>query len=443
MLFFTCNVSAANTQVIADALLSRIENGIGVGSVLGIIDGDQEEIIAVGFGDIATQKPLTKASLINLGSVSKAFTGILLADMILKKEIDLDAPVENYFPKHVIIPSYNGQKITIRHLATHRSAMPSDPGNLRSSDSYNLWNNYSTDEFYHFLATYKLERPPGEKPEYSNTGVALLGHTLEVITGKSFETLLKERVLIPLGMHQTTITMSKDQQAINTSGHNQLKEAVYNGKLTTFAPSGGIRSTGQDMMRFLKANMGLIETPITDAIELSHQALSITESPDYSYGLFWGVWDQDDELFVHHLGAVSGYRAYIGFYKSKKTGYFLINNSFDNAWDLVWAIDANNIESLVQNSVNIVLVPKTLLEQYTGTYVFDDDEQLIVTQSNGELFVQTPGKLKIRTLATSMDKFVFTFVEGTMRFVTDKDGRVTHLQLTQNGDKTAVKLTGS
>src|SRR5207244_1074108 len=139
---------------------------------------------------------------------SKAFTAVLLADMVTRGEVKLDDPVSKYLPETVKVPAYQDRVITLLDLTTQTSGLPRLPSNLKPADPGNPYADYDVDRLYAFLNGYTLTRAPGAKYEYSNLGVGLLGHALARRAGKSYEELVTERILKPLKMTRTSITLS-------------------------------------------------------------------------------------------------------------------------------------------------------------------------------------------------------------------------------------------
>ena len=149
--------------------------------------------------------PLDGNTVFEMGSISKVFTGALLADMVARGEVKLDDPIAKYLPQTVKVPSRNGRQITLLDLATQSSGLPRLPSNMRPADFSNPYADYSVQQLYEFLSGYSLTRDPGQRYEYSNLGVGLLGHVLALRAGKSYEEILKERILDPLGMNDTRV----------------------------------------------------------------------------------------------------------------------------------------------------------------------------------------------------------------------------------------------
>src|SRR5260370_20331102 len=154
-----------------------------VGIVVGLVDENGSGIMSWGRKARENKETVDGDTVFEIGSVSKAFTGTLLADMVERGEVKLDDPISRYLPKTVKVPARNGREITLADLATQSSGLPRMPGNFSPKDPNNPYADYSVEQMYDFLSGYTLTRDIGEKYEYSNLGVGLLVHILALKAG--------------------------------------------------------------------------------------------------------------------------------------------------------------------------------------------------------------------------------------------------------------------
>jgi len=419
-------------------LATRVsQDSIGVGLVVGIIDGVQRKIISVGKANKITNQILNKESLFEIGSISKTFTGILLADMVLKGELKLDDPVAQFLPKTVTMPTRNEKQITLLHLATHTSALPRLPTGFSPKDTTNPYADYTVKMMYEFISNYKLTRDIGIKPEYSNLGMGLLGHVLALKAGKSYEDLVKERILNPLGMNNTTITISANQQKQLTTGHDLTVIATSHWDIPTLAGAGALRSSGEDMMTFLAANMGLNKTPLSEAMELSHQYQHEFGSETLSIGLAWLTAQTEDGNMIWHNGGTGGYRSFTGFNKKKGLGVVVLANSQDDPDSIGKAILGDQIETVKVNEIKKISLNKKDLLTLTGEYQLAPNFILTISESASGLFAQATGQQKLPIFAKSKNEFFF---KASLTFKKNKEGKVDSLVLHQNGHHLANKI---
>ena len=195
---------------IRQILVDRIDKDRqSVGIVIGVIEPAGRRVVAYGNLDEGDKRPLDGDTIFEIGSVTKVFTSLLLADMVQRGEVALTDPVARYLPSQVKMPERGGRQITLQDLATHTSGLPRLPSNLNPKDPANPYADYSVDQLYQFLSGYQLTRDIGSQSEYSNLGGGLLGHVLARRAGMDYEALVKSRICEPLGMKSTGITLTR------------------------------------------------------------------------------------------------------------------------------------------------------------------------------------------------------------------------------------------
>ena len=158
-----------------------------VGIVIGVIAPEGRRVIAYGHLEKGDSRPLNGDTIFEIGSVTKVFTSLLLADMVQRGEVALDDPVAKYLPPEVRMPERNGRSITLVDLSTHTSGLPRLPANLNPKDLNNPYADYSVEQLYQFLSGYQLTRDIGSRYEYSNLGGGLLGHVLARRAGMDYD----------------------------------------------------------------------------------------------------------------------------------------------------------------------------------------------------------------------------------------------------------------
>ncbi|MGH7504007.1 MAG: serine hydrolase domain-containing protein, partial [Longimicrobiales bacterium] len=199
--------------------------------------------------------------------------------------------------------------------------------NMRPADMTNPYADYTAEQLYDFLASYELTRDIGAEYEYSNLGVGLLGYALALRADTSYEALVHERILAPLGMESTGITLDDDERRRLTPGHNALGQVVQNWDMPVLAGAGALRSTVDDMLAFLAANLDPPDSPLGRAIRRSHEPRFTSRNPDLRLGLNWHILDSHDRTFVWHNGGTGGYRSMIVFDPERDTGVVVLSNS--------------------------------------------------------------------------------------------------------------------
>ena len=412
---------------------SRVDEGRAAGIVLGVIEADGTTRV-FSYGDAGPNaRVLSEKSVFEIGSITKVFTGVLLADMAARDEVSLADPVAKYLPEGVNMPSRGGREITLLDLATHHSALPRLPDNMSSSDAANPYADYSAEQMYTFLSGWELSRDIGSEYEYSNLAVGLLGHVLARISGGSYESLVRERILIPLGMARTGIALDEDMQNWMADGHDQEGNVVPLWDLSTLAGAGALRSDVTDMLVFLAANTGPPKTPLERSMRDSHEVQKQVNKR-LSVALNWHVQHIGEEKILWHNGGTAGFRTFIGFDPSEGVGVVVLTNSSHGADDIGFHLinpDLQLAESPIERvEIN---VPRDILDTYVGEYELTPDFTIVVTRKRRRLYVQGTGQEKFQVFAESETKFFYKVVDAQISFVDEDSEGITNLILHQNG----------
>jgi len=326
------------TNAIHAYLQSCVEtHKVNAGIVVGIVDEHGSSIVSCGKMDNGTDQEVNGDTLFEIASVTKTFTALLLEDMIERGEMKLDDPVAKYLPKSVKMPTRNGKEITLLQLATHASGLPRFPdnglltplGDVNSAD-------YTVEKLYDFLSGYKLTRDPVAKFDYSDLGMGLLGHVIALKAGTDYESLVVDRICRPLKMDSTRITLTGELKSRFATGHNQLGYVASNLDCGVLMAAGGLRSTVNDMLKYVSANLGLTRSTLTPLMEKTHAIHFQSDTPcgyvstGGSIGLAWFVLsDPQGSEIVRHGGASGGYKTFVGFDLTRRRGVVVLSTSDD------------------------------------------------------------------------------------------------------------------
>ena len=268
---------------IRQILAERIdEQKRSVGIVVGVVEPGGRRVVA--HGQLATddRTDVDGDTVFEIGSITKVFTAVLLADLAGEGAFELEAPVQRLLGPDVTVPTRNDTEITLLHLTTHSSGLPRMPDNLRPADAGNPYADYTVAQLYEFLSSHELQRDIGVEVEYSNLGTGLLGHALALSQETDYGTLVSTRLLDPLGMSDTSITLSPSQQERLAVGHSVQLRPVANWDLPTLAGAGALRSTVNDMLTFVEANLGLHELPLQAAMAETHAPRRDFPGPEHA-----------------------------------------------------------------------------------------------------------------------------------------------------------------
>lgn len=239
--FAASPADGVRTAEILAAIKTRVDSGRNTGMVVATIEADGGTSTAAYGSPGPGALPLDGDSVFEIGSITKVFTATLLADMADRGEVTLEDPISKYLPADVRVPERSGRKITLLDLSTQSSGLPRLPNNMAPRDPQNPYADYSVAQ--PFLSGYELTRDIGSHYEYSNLSVGLLGHVLARRSGTTYETLMSGRVLTPLRMQHTGITLTPWMQQHLAKGHDASGRVVPNWDLPTLAGAGALRST--------------------------------------------------------------------------------------------------------------------------------------------------------------------------------------------------------
>jgi CubicO group peptidase (beta-lactamase class C family) len=335
--------SDATIQLMLQELVNR--HGI-TGIVVGLLDErGTRRVIAYG-NPGSGALPIDGESVFEIGSITKVFTGILLADMLRRGEVELADPVADMLPPHVRVPSRHGKVITLLDLTTHFSGLPLMPENLAPSNPANPFAGYTVSKLYEFISRYELQRDPGDTFEYSNVGAGLLGHALSLRAGTTYAVLVSDRILRRLGMTHTAVTFTPWMKDHLVLGHNRAGTPVANWDFPTLPGMGGLRSTMNDMLGFAAANLSSEETDLTLAMRDSHRGLrQIVGDPKYPgipsafkqgrVGFNWFISRPGERRITWTVGLTLGYSTFLGLDIQARRAVVVLTNTGLNNVDYV------------------------------------------------------------------------------------------------------------
>jgi CubicO group peptidase (beta-lactamase class C family) len=218
----------------------------GTGAAIAIVRPDTMSFATYGARGLNDPRPLTVESVFQIASLTKIFTGLLLADAVRREEVALDEPVAQLIDARA--PSFQGREITLLDLATHTSGLPRRPASRRVwRNQRNPYAGHSKSDLHSDLERATLSRAPGAAYEYSNIGYALLGEALCRRTGLDYAALLQSRILDPLGLHETTLSLNAAMRSRLVQGHDSEFNPAVPWDVGALAPAGGLFSTLSDM----------------------------------------------------------------------------------------------------------------------------------------------------------------------------------------------------
>jgi D-alanyl-D-alanine-carboxypeptidase/D-alanyl-D-alanine-endopeptidase len=291
--------------------------------MIGVRSGSDRMVRAFGQTAVGSGIRPTVTTVWEIGSVTKTFTAMLLALYVQRGIVGYNDPLQKYVPDGVTVPSFEGRAIRLIDLATHTAGLPKDPP-LRGA------RHLSDRRMYAMLSDYELTRRPGSKFEYSNWGFALLAHALMKASGQDYQQMVEREICAPLGMIDTRIELTADEAARQAQGYSPSGNPKPHTNLTwpAFNGSGALRSTMDDMMRYLGYNLGQMQTPLDSLLPELQKRWHHGGRRGTWVGLAWQMFPMHgtDHVIIWKNGAASGFFTYIGFVKDSQTGVVVLAN---------------------------------------------------------------------------------------------------------------------
>jgi beta-lactamase class C len=300
-----------------------------------------------GYANKETGVLVSGNSIFDIGSVTKIFTGLLLAMEINKGEMQLNAPITKYLP---ILPTpiKSIQQVTPEKLATHTSGLP-----------FNMPKRIKTEpELLNYLARWHSSYIPGSQWAYSNFGIGLLGAALEYVTQTNYNLLYRTKILLPLHMNPIAFVVPLPFQGSIAQGYDGLGVGKPDKELDVLPASWAMKASANDMLRFLSAAIGLPGTPddILSAMRLTQTPF--VAAPHLQQGLGWQIHSLDQtgmyrllhvrgsepigpmeiaqipanqrhfnaDRLIDKTGSWDGFRAYVAVIPARQSGIVILVN---------------------------------------------------------------------------------------------------------------------
>ena len=458
----------------ASALESWLQPVFDQGYVHGMTIGliDRTGTVVHGYGSVGDAGvPPGGDTIFQIGSVTKTFTGLWLATELVDGGLHSSDPVQGLLPSSLSVPSYQGTAISLEDLATHTSGLPAAPTNVQPADRLNPYADYTVQDLGAFLGSYSLSYAPGTTFVYSNVGEGLLGLALSLRAGVTYNDGIQSKIAGPLGLVDTTTVLSTSQQQRLAPGYdgdlNAIEPMTFNEAIIGM---GGLRSTVDDLLKYVAAQAGLTSTPLAAAMTLSHHAIHPTTFPGYDVGLNWFV--APDGKTIWHSGTVYGAMAFVGFDPdAQKAAVVLVDTDTQNtvtslSYDpltsigflLVQWLQGKTPPPLTSIFPSIVSLTPAQLQPFVGTYDLAGGGSITVTLQGNRLMANAPAMwgLSSTTMtladllswprpfllyATSANAFLCREVDARVAFATGADGGVDKLTMQEGLGGTILQGT--
>ncbi|MCW5979400.1 MAG: serine hydrolase [Bryobacteraceae bacterium] len=404
------------------------------GSVLVARDG--QKLVSKGYGmaNLEYDVPNTPRTKFRLGSITKQFTAMAIAQLAERGKLSLDDSARKYVPD----AQEEWDKVTVRHLLTHTSGIPS----FTSFTDYSTFKLLPTNPA-ELMARFKhkpLEFEPGEKFRYNNSGYYLLGFIVEKASGLSYEAYLKENIFGPLEMNDSGYDSNRAIVKGRAAGYARRDGKWVNAdhiNMEIPGGAGGLYSTVEDLYRWDQAlyTDKLVSKPMVEAI-------FTPDKEDYAFG--WVVKKQFNRRRTAHGGGIEGFNTIIARYPDDRVCVIALSNLNSGELDRI----GNDLAAIVfgekyeaPRERTAVRVDPKLFDAYAGKYELQPEFIITIRRDGDKLMAQPTGQSELEIFAESETKFFVKVVDAQITFVKDEEGRVTGLILHQGGrDQPAKKI---
>lgn len=393
-------------ETVKSRIRARVDYGYNPSVVVGLVNSDGRAWYSYGQRVLGAESPVNENTIFEIGSVTKVFTSLLLADAVARGEVAFDQRLQTLFPGDLQIP-LGVPEISLLHLATHRSGLPGDPSNICFEDLLRPFECYTEARLREFLEAHTLARNPGAAWEYSNLGFGLLGFGLSHKLAAPYAELLRQRVLEPLGLQDTWLS--------TVAGENHRLALGYNGPILrppfhmgVLEGAGDLRSTASDMLRFVEFNLGLVTNDLSATLEGMRQQRASTAYPGIQQGLGWWLWDLPGGRIVQHGGNTMGHSAFVGFHPTKRLGAVVLSNArVDSVADItdlgLYLLDSSFPLTTIRRPVT---VSEESLLRLPGTYRAESGDLFLIRIEQGRLVIEHPrSRIDFPAYALSTTRF--------------------------------------
>jgi CubicO group peptidase (beta-lactamase class C family) len=352
------------------------------GMSIGIVY-DQELIWSRGFGyaDVSEQRPATPGTIYSICSISKLFTSVSIMQLWEQGKLRLDDPVKKFLPWFNIQDKYpDAPEVTIQGILTHSAGLP------READAP-YWTGPEHDfptreEIIERLSGQEELYPADTYYQYSNLGMSLLGEVVAAVSGKSYAAYVKENILEPLRLNDTTPEIPQDQKGIKLATGYSMKLRDGERREVPFylvngiAPAAGFASTVEDLARFASWQFRLLEKGgkeilAVNTLKKMHRVHWFDPNWRTVRGLGFSVSRQDNKLQVGHGGSCPGYRTNLALRPKDKIAVIVMTN----AQGVSPSAYGNEIFSLVSSAIlkavekpGSAKTSEAALEKFVGRY---------------------------------------------------------------------------
>lgn len=416
-------------ELLKEEIQYRVKNQINPSIAVALTDSSGTHYYVHGWSDIEHRIKANEHTLYELGSITKSFTGLLLAKLAIQDGLSLQAPLNDFLPDSIDLRDKKGAAVTLKSLATHSSGLPRLPSNIDLENHLDPYVNYDQNHMYSFLS-HHIPRTVDRHFVYSNLGFGLLGDALSSYKKTPYKQLLQEQILNPLQLKNTFFEIPKEQKHHMAKGYLGTQEVPL-WQFKVMAPAGGLKANIKDLHHY---GLHYIEkSEVFSKIDSTATTNYFTDENGGKHALGWFI---DNEGIVNHGGGTGGFRTFIAIDKENKRVISVMTNSGSSPVEDLAKYLINPKANPLQIDKKEVAITAEELEPFKGTYINDglNLNYTIVLKEN-HLHAKLSGQPEFPLYYQGKDSFVYKVVKAKVVFEKDENNTVVGLLLHQNGQE--------
>lgn len=433
LLFITQLSLAQIPEAVMKEIDLRTQHELNASIVIGVFEQGESYFYAKGWQNRAEQIPASTDSVYEIGSISKTFTGLLLARMSQVHGFAIDDPVRNHWPKPFELIDQAGKPVTLKHLATHTSGLPRLPSNLNlfSTDPYA---SYDRNDLINGVMASQPQQA-GSNYAYSNFGAGLLGESMAVIADQSYNDLIAQHILKPLGLNQTYMNLDAVPDGLLAQGYAG-KSAAQAWNFKALAGAGSIRSSIKDLLHYGTAYLTTDQPQLNDAMTLATQVHFSNDKTQVGLG-----WHFSQSGMIWHNGGTAGFNSMLMIDPKQQKVVAAITNTDPNhnVEDIaVHLMDASN--PMRKHDFPVAIEPKAL-DAYIGEYHNESTKKpLRIERRDDQLFLVAAKQPKFAMTYIGNNSFKLNLINAKVIFKNNSQGQVDGLDFIGWGEPQAYVL---
>nr|WP_314858981.1 serine hydrolase [uncultured Undibacterium sp.] len=352
-------------------------------TVIVVKDGKTLLRKAYGIANMASKEALQADHVMRLGSITKQFTSVAILQLVEEGKIALNDPVTKFFPDYPI----SGKGITVEHLLTHTSGIPSYTG--KPNFVAGAGKDISVQEMVDSFKNDALEFEPGTAYKYNNSGYFLLGAIIEKVSGEPYAKFVEKRLFTPLGMTNTAYEGYERSKQVRAAGYSQRTgEFEPSMKISMTQPyaAGSLTSTVDDLAKW-DAAVSAGKLLKAEHWKRAFTSYKLKNGQDTNYGYGWGIGQFESQTMISHGGGIPGFSTFALSLPKDKVYVAVLTNADGGLAQpemVAMRLAASAIGKPIPEFKAVAVDGKTL-DQYVGVYRIDENNRRIVMREGDKL----------------------------------------------------------